>query len=521
MIRRFLPTILLLLLNSSSFLFSQIRFHSDFESGSLGRAELIDSASLRINDDKTLLSYSYNIYSLHDPINPVDTSLAPSARWYHFLITGAKDKELYMNILNSDARRPMYSYDGKEYLRLTQEEAPDGRRLRITPQKDSIYIAYFTPYTFTYLRERIAKWAESPDVKLENIGSTAQGRPMYFLTITDPSYPDSLKKRVYMHGRVHTSESPSSWHFDKVIDILASDDDYAKAIKREVIFFILPFTNPDGVFNGLSRSNTQGINIEINYDRPDSLTAPEVKNIKGKLETIFAEGGIDLCLNMHSQSASHTTYWVHNAESTSQEHFKRLMLFANLTIDSNPHFFKNDLLFSAIAPRYLEGWIWGKDGGKCISLTFETPYTYYNKNRNSEWVTTGNLQQMGYNTVNAIGDYFGVSYNNRILLDTPENVGKSSWSIISDDDHIYFTDFYLKANKKNAIVRYQSDYLPKGEYRVYKWSVGELKEISDLHENEWVEIDRIEWNKSGKFVYKYRSTGIGDLANRIMLKRVE
>ncbi|MBQ7997775.1 MAG: hypothetical protein IJ296_00375, partial [Bacteroidales bacterium] len=63
----------------------------------------------------------------------------------------------------------------------------------------------------------------------------------------------------------------------------------AEDLRKNVVFYILPFTNPDGVQEGMSRSNSNGINLEVNYNYPDELTAQEVKNIKAFLTKVTAE----------------------------------------------------------------------------------------------------------------------------------------------------------------------------------------------------------------------------------------
>ena len=89
--------ILLLNIFSSGFLFSQVQFSSDFESASIGSVKLLDSVWIKSTPTDSMLSLSYEISSRFDPLNPVDTSLSPSARWYYFRITGVKGKQIFLN----------------------------------------------------------------------------------------------------------------------------------------------------------------------------------------------------------------------------------------------------------------------------------------------------------------------------------------------------------------------------------------------------------------------------------------
>jgi murein tripeptide amidase MpaA len=69
-----------------------------------------------------------------------------------------------------------------------------------------------------------------------------------------------------------------------MIDLIVSENPDAVEMRKKCIFYIVPFINPDGVTGGYSRSTSTGVNIEVNWDRPDSLTMPEVKALKAKMK---------------------------------------------------------------------------------------------------------------------------------------------------------------------------------------------------------------------------------------------
>ena len=93
---------------------AQIKFSADFECGSMEKVELVSQETK--NGTETI---TYNFYSRFDPANPARPTLAPSARWYYFCMEGVKDKEVILNVKNSDARRPFYSYDNKNWIRFS------------------------------------------------------------------------------------------------------------------------------------------------------------------------------------------------------------------------------------------------------------------------------------------------------------------------------------------------------------------------------------------------------------------
>lgn len=499
---------------------SGITFSINFESGSLDSVSCKEMMMILPQMQAGTERLTFDIFSRYDPLNPADPKLPPSARWYHFLMDGVKDKEVILNIHNSDARRPFYSYDGKNYVRFSDEECAVKNTIRKKYEQSRVYIAYFVPYTESYLNSRIEEWKKNDCVEITSIGKSEHGRNMPLLIVTNHNIGNDTKKIVYIHGRIHTSETPGSWHLDKMIDILAGDSQYAKELRDHIVFYILPFANPDGVQEGMSRSNAKGINLEVNWDSPDTLTSQEVKNIRAFLGKLTSTGKpVDIMLNMHSQSANFVTYWVHKAESTSERYYKNLMLFSNLTINENPHFYKNDLSFSNVAPRYIEGWFWDKFGEKTVAICFETPYTYYNNNRNGEWATIENLQSMAIHNVYAIGDYLGIQTSERIIVPEPKKGKKFKRE--NDLNHIYFGDSYLLANKAGASVKYKLKSLSQGKYGVYKWNTGENLTASNKGENEWIKIGTHIQNNNGKFVYIYQGNGPGDKADNLLLIKEE
>lgn len=494
----------------------KVKFFTNFESGSLDSASLKNMALVTAQMQPSHEKYSFDLFSKFDPENPANPQLQPSARWYFFLMTGVKDKEIILNMHNSDTRRPFYSYNGKDYMRFSKEECSQPGQIRKKYDSDSVYVAYFTPYPESYLHSRIGEWSKRSCVEVGSIGKSENGRVMPILTVTNREKDNKGKKTVYIHGRIHTSETPGSWHLDQMIETITGNSKYAQDLRDNIVFYILPFTNPDGVQEGRSRSNTNGINLEVNYDSPDSVTAQEVRNILSFLKKITAEKPLDLVLNMHSQSLNQVTYWVHSAESTSDEYYKKLLLLSNLTINDNPYFRKDDLKFSKHASRYLEGWFWDNFNGETVAITFETPYTFYNNKPDGEWVSLENLRSQAMNSVYAIGDYLQIPSSERIIV---EEKGGKGFTKSKDQKHIYFGKSYLVAKKNGAFLKYKIKDLPAGEYDLYKWNAGAAEKISPDGINEWIKLGTHHQATDGKFIYTYFATGKGDRADNILLIR--
>ena len=496
---------------------AQVKFDIDFESGSAGKITQIDSAYIKTSESDSVLHLSYIVESRFDPLNPVDTALPPSARWFYFRMTGAKNKYIYFDFKHTDPLRAVYSYNNIKFQRF---EANEAKRRKISKffEEDTVYIAYFTPYTNSYLQKQIDKWQQHKDVALTTFGYSYRNMPMQLLTVTDKNVNAENKYTVWVHGRTHTSETPSSWHLDGMIDALLADNEDAREYRKSFIFYIVPFVNPDGVFEGLSRSNSLGVNQEINWGRDDEQTVVEVKNLKKQITELVSNRPFDMFLNMHSQVANNATYWIHNAQSTSEKFLSRQLLLCYLNMFDNSYLAPDELSFSDNAPRYPEGWIWNNSGDKTIAMTFETPYSYYGAS--GIWVDTENLRDFGKTTLDAVAMYFGICTPNRIILHNENAKTQGKWLKTEQDTTLFFGENYLMSQKSGNKITYQYKNLAAGNYKIYKWLVGKSGETPVFDANKWIFTGNYTQKKTADFKYKITANE-NELFDAIMLVRSE
>ncbi len=322
-----------------SVLFAQISFDADFESGNLKSVETINSTTFNITTQADL---------------GVDGG---STRWFYFRISGVKNKNINVTFTNTDVTKAMYSYDNISFTRFSDDEVPVSGSFQKTFTQDTVYLAYYTPYTFSYLQERIKEWQTNQFVLLDTLGFTPQGLPIQELTVTDFTIPSTEKKTIWIHARTHPSETPSSWHFDGIVQELLSNKEVTNYYLTQFEFHLIPFTNPDGVYYGRSRVNFEGINLEPNWDKSEDATSNEVKILRARMQELNDEKPFSVFLNLHSQASSYCTFWVHSSFSTSSLFYTREHQFSNLNISDNPYFLQNDLRESDLKPRYPEGWL--------------------------------------------------------------------------------------------------------------------------------------------------------------------
>lgn len=508
-----------------------VRFDADFESGSLGPVKKIGAKRVRVAPGEKVPHLSYVINGKYDPENPIDTALTPSANWYCYRLTGIKGKQLYLTTPDNGVAATSYSYDGIHWDHLPLNESP-GSFLDKRFDRDTVFLALYAPYTYSYLQERLKEWTTRPDVTLDTIGSSYEGRPLQLLHITDPTVPADRKARIWIHSRIHPSESPASYLVDGLIDYLTDNTPEGKSLRQQIDAYILPFANPDGVANGLSRSNALGVNQEINFGRCEDSTVVEVRAIKQTLERLTAERPFDIALNSHSQMSESATFWMHRGSSTSDAYFRKLWTFTGLTCSFNPCIRPQDMNFSDIASRYVEGWFWEHFGEQTVALTIETTYNCYSFDRDGLWADNDNIRYFGVRTMQAIAEYLGLSLPGRYLIETPDRM-EAGWEPFRGNEHSFLGSGAWKATRAGARVTYSKTDLPAGRYDIYRYEPGDCIEPQDQYNlldkrtGEWIDPGvhgwiyeaTVEQVRNGIFRYTRQAHAPGDFADALLLLR--
>lgn len=498
---------------------AQLRLNADFDTGNLGKIVRIDSMHLKHRPGDSVRMYSVEVLTRSDPDNPVDPDVPPSERWFHFRMEGVGGKNVFLRIPNTEVRRPFFSYDGMSYMRFTQRENLIPQTVHTFFERDTVYIAYFAPYTHRHHADDMERWSRLPYATSEVIGYSGQGRPIHMLTVTDPSVPESGKRRFWIHARVHTSEAPASWHIKGFVEHLLDSSRLSAQIRRNAVFYIVPETNPDGVFGGYSRSTPSGVNLEINWNRPMGQTAPNVQALKRTIERLTADRPMDAALNTHSEIAPHITYWIHTAESTSPSFFRREMLLSALTMNHTPLYRPGDQSFSDINSKYPEGWFWDTVGDKTVALTFETPYTYYSNDPQGEWVTTENLARVGQATLLTLSDMFNLGGAERKVVDTEQAKRRGGWSERSDEQ-VFFGDSYFVSEQAGASATFAFGKMPAGRYEIFKWVPGPLTPTYPDKVNRWIRIGHVAKRKNGSLTWTYKAKSAGEVLDALLVVRM-
>uniref|UniRef100_A0A2M4CGD8 Putative peptidase m14-like domain of atp/gtp binding protein n=1 Tax=Anopheles darlingi TaxID=43151 RepID=A0A2M4CGD8_ANODA len=85
------------------------------------------------------------------------------------------------------------------------------------------------------------------------------------------------KKIVFISSRVHPGETPASFVLNGFLSMLLDRKSIvSQTLRRMYVFKVIPFLNPDGVYNGLYRSDTRGHNLNRVYLGPCHETQPAI-----------------------------------------------------------------------------------------------------------------------------------------------------------------------------------------------------------------------------------------------------
>ena len=217
---------------------------------------------------------------------------------------------------------PVYSYDRKEWFRfhtddvtsLGEEEGMYDYYISLKFAKPTVWVARYYPYPMLRLTQLLKKYEKNPFLKVEEIGTSTQGRPIQMITITNPAFSDENKKRVWIHARTHPSETASSFVVEGLIEMLLSEccNSCKKVDLSKLIFNIVPILNPDGVALGNARvTPDSSYDLERMWYRSGNNPRELLETVPSEISAVHStilrlrEEGPDFiaAINLHSKNA--------------------------------------------------------------------------------------------------------------------------------------------------------------------------------------------------------------------------
>ena len=318
-----------------------LEFNSKFESGNLYKA-------VKLSD------YEYSLQI------SADMNTTGNNHWYYFSVRNPRRTPVTFHITNMKKLDLLYRSGQKPvvYSLMLESELNtkwhrDCTNIAYTPvaksnyyclsftynfryENDLVYFAYSIPYTYSDLISdlEVLQVQYAGILRVNTLCKTLLGNSCPVITITDDirtyenfqdessDYNSSsagrrlkrlkkmkeleekhkAKKSVVMTARVHPGETVSSFMMKGVIQYLIDDRKYAKLLRRNFVFKLVPMLNPDGVRYGNYRCCLMGADLNRRWSRPSKLLHPTVFSTKKMMQVLHETHPISLFCDMHGHS---------------------------------------------------------------------------------------------------------------------------------------------------------------------------------------------------------------------------
>jgi murein tripeptide amidase MpaA len=228
-------------------------------------------------------------------------------QWFHFRLSGARGQACTIRIvdLNGSAYpdgwpgyRACISSDRQRWTRTETSFDPkaDGGTLtiRVTPDADHLWCAYFAPYSMERHHDLIARIAAHPGVRADVLGHSIEGQPIDRLRIGDGPL------QIWLHARQHPGESMAEWWMEGALNRLVDPaDPVARRLRAAATIHLVPNMNPDGSCRGHLRTNAAGVNLNREWHAPSPERSPEVLAVLKAMQ----ESGVDAAMDVHGDEA--------------------------------------------------------------------------------------------------------------------------------------------------------------------------------------------------------------------------
>lgn len=266
-----------------------MQISSQFDSGNIHvvKAEQPNDIVLEINKDNESDFYQWFHFRLYStPLEPHTITIQNLAKSAY--PEGWKGYDV------------VASYDRDEWFRVESAFDGDNLTFSFTPEHETIYFAYFTPYSYERHLDLISEAQCSPLCQHQILGQTLDGRDISLLVIGDDKGPSDSKKAIWITARQHPGETMAEWCAEGIVyRLLDEQDGLSRKLLDDAVFYIVPNMNPDGGARGHLRTNAAGINLNREWATPSLEKSPEVFYVLEKMKAV----GVDAYLDLHGDEA--------------------------------------------------------------------------------------------------------------------------------------------------------------------------------------------------------------------------
>lgn len=224
-------------------------------------------------------------------------------QWFYFRLTGGGGRAIQLRIVNcAGAAYPMgwrdyracLSEDREEWQRVDTAYDNGVLTINVTPSSDSVWIAYFAPYTMERHHDLVASVAAVPGIEYRSLGQTLDGREIdYFRFEGGPL-------QIWLYARQHPGETMAEYWMEGALERLLDDSDpVIRRLLQKATFHVVPNMNPDGSFRGHLRTNAVGTNLNREWHAPSLDKSPEVFHVRAEMDRT----GVDFAMDVHGDEA--------------------------------------------------------------------------------------------------------------------------------------------------------------------------------------------------------------------------
>jgi murein tripeptide amidase MpaA len=337
-------------------------------------------------------------------------------QWFYFRLSGARGVACTLKILNAagaaypkgfEDYRVAYSYDRQQWHRWPTALVDSELTIEITPEQDSLYFAYFTPYSMERHADLIARSLQSPRCSLEVLGQSLDGQDIDLLKISGGGSQPT--KQCWLIARQHPGETMAQWWMEGALEwLLDAENEQSRALLERCTFYIVPNMNPDGSRRGHLRTNAAGRNLNREWADPAVDSAPEVYVVREAM----AREGVDFFLDVHGDESLPYCFiagveglagWDANSQA-------QLDFYKNRLAELNPDF-QTVVGYPPKAPGEANLTMAGGHVGErygCLAMTLEMPFKDTTATPDEAVGWNGpRSKRLAYSCLVAIGDYFG------------------------------------------------------------------------------------------------------------------
>jgi murein tripeptide amidase MpaA len=224
-------------------------------------------------------------------------------QWFHFRLSGARGVPCRVRITNCAASaypggwpgyRAVISHDRRHWTRTDTSYADGILTIDVTPHADSVWIAYFAPYSMERHFDLIARIGHAPGVTTRVLGSTLDGQDLDVVEMGDGPL------QVWLYARQHPGESMAEWWMEGALDRLIDPaDSVAATLRAKARLHLVPNMNPDGSRRGHLRTNAAGANLNREWAGPSLDRSPEVVHTLAAMDAT----GVDFAMDVHGDES--------------------------------------------------------------------------------------------------------------------------------------------------------------------------------------------------------------------------